>query len=505
MAAAQDLYGMLGVPLSATSEDIRAAYRALTRRLHPDVNGSVGAANQYRDINNAYMILGDPMERQKHDLAMGRRDGSQPFQVRVVLSQRAVHVLDEPQVLYMYVEVQADATKAHENRDAWLNLTLVLDQSTSMKGQRLERVKVAASHIIDQLSDKDIFSVVTFSDAADVLVKAGPVTDRTALKGRVALMQAFGGTEIFQGLTKGLAENQRYANKKYVNHIILITDGRTFGDEQQSLDLAERALKEGIGISAMGIGEDWNDTFLDQLGARTGGTSEYIGNAAAVDRFMNERVRTLGQAYAERLTISVAPDPDIVVESAFRLLPSAQPLLVDRDPIPLGALNANLGAAVLFQLQLAPQRVQTIRSLVRIDVTGDMLREQRLGVKEIADMAIEVSEDITPEDPPGAIMDALSKLTLYRIQEKAEIALKNGDLASATRHLQNLSTRLFEAGEAELGEQARREASRISSTSAIGAEAQKALKYGTRTLALGPGSSAPNMATSRRIGSEPDV
>ncbi len=482
MSNAQDLYAVLGVQPQGSTEDIRAAYRALARRLHPDVNSNPGAATQFRDIAAAYATLNDSMERQKYDMARKRETAGSYFTLRVTPSQRVLPVLGEPQVLYLLVELLPERSRSIQHAETHLNLTLVLDQSTSMKGPRLERVKVAAHQIIEQLSDKDIFSVVTFSDHAEVILKAAPMTDRPGAKSRITMMQAFGGTEIHQGLSKGLIENQRHANPGYVNHIILLTDGRTFMDEQQTLELADKAAKDGIGISAMGIGDEWNDTFLDQLAGRTGGTSEYINSPMAVVRFLNERVRTLGQSYAERVTVSIAPDADIKVESAFRLMPSAQPVNAEVDPIQLGALQIGGTTSILFQLQIGPMETPGFRSLLRVDVTGDILREQKIGYKVIADTSVEVSETATMEEPPLAIMDALSKLTLYRIQEKAEQALARGDVREATRHLENLATRLLSSGQAELANAALAEAKRVANTNLLSSEGQKALKYGTRLL-----------------------
>ncbi len=484
MSNAQDLYATLGIQPNASTEDIRAAYRTLARRLHPDVNTNPGAATQFRDIAAAHNLLNEPTERVKYDNARKRDATSSAnyFTLRVTPSQRVLPVLSEPQVLYLLVELLPERSRNQQQLETHLNLTLVLDNSTSMKGARLERVKVAAHQIIDQLGENDIFSVIGFSDNAEVILKAGRMTDKISAKSRIAIMQAFGGTEIHQGLATGMAENKRNASQRYVNHIILLTDGRTFYDEQQTLDLADKAVKEGIGISAMGIGEDWNDTFLDQLASRTGGTSEYINSPGAVVRFLNDRVRTLGQSYAERVMISIAPDADVKVESAFRLMPSAQPVNTDIDPIPLGSMQIGGATSILFQLQIGPQETPGFRSLFRVDVTGDILREQKIGYKVISDMSMEVSPTVQVEEPPLAIMDALSKLTLYRIQEKAEHALARGDVREATRHLENLATRLLSSGQPELAEAAMTEARRVAATSSLSSEGQKALKYGTRVL-----------------------
>src|SRR5262249_22305238 len=161
---------------------------------------------------------------------------------------------------------------------------------------------------------------------------------------------------MLQGLEAGYKENHRHASKAFVNHIILITDGRTYGDELQCLELADRAAKEGIGISAMGIGEEWNDIFLDQLASRTGGTSEFINSPNAVVCFLNDRVRSLGQSFAERVAVSLAPDSDIKIESAFRLPPSPQPVSITTDPILIGQLQTASTASIIFQMQLPPSQ-----------------------------------------------------------------------------------------------------------------------------------------------------
>jgi Ca-activated chloride channel family protein len=418
------------------------------------------------------------------------------FTLRVTPSKRVLPILEEAQVVYVLVELLPERTRTLQGTETHLNLTLILDRSTSMNGTRLERTRAAAYQIIDQLTDQDILSVVTFSDRAEVLVPAAYLTDKPAAKAMVATMQASGGTEILQGLQAGLKENNRHAGKQYVNHMILLTDGRTYGDEVESLELASKAAKTGVGISAMGLGDEWNDVFLDQIASRTGGTSQYISSPNAVVRFLNDRVRVLGRSLAERVTLSLAPDADIKLESAFRLTPSPQPVSVTVDPIPIGQLHVSSIAATIVQLQVPASQTPGFRSLMRIDVTGDIMRDQRPEYKIVTDLSLEVAQSPAPEEPPLAILDALGKLTLYRMQEKAAEALARGDVHEATRRLEALATRLLSSGHDELASAAMAEARRVSNTSALSDEGAKALKYGTRMLIAagsqeGPTSTAP--------------
>jgi Ca-activated chloride channel family protein len=484
MDASRNLYAILGVPPEATQEDLREAYRILARRFHPDANPNEGADVQFRDIAVAYETLGNPRQRIQYD--SGRRkykDEPNYFTLRVTPSKRILNMLDEPQVLYLLLEVVPMRMEGvDKKRNSPLNLTLVLDRSTSMRGVRLDKVKIAAHQIIEQLSPEDILSVVSFSDRADVMIPASSAQDKNALRSIVSIMRADGGTEIYHGLAAGLEQCQRHLSPRLVNHMILLTDGRTFGDETRCLELAEEAAKHGIGISAMGIGEEWNDIFLDALASSTGGTSAYINSPSAVVRFLNDRVRSLGNSFAERLNLSIAPDPDVSLESAFRLLPSSQPMETRPQPLPIGALEHNRPVSILVQLQMPPGRKSGFRSVARLDVTGDVLAAERQGYKVLSDISVEIAEHPEPEEPPLAILDALGKLTLYRMQQKAEVSLTAGNVMEATRQLENLATRLLAAGQDELAQMAMLEARRVSHTSMLSEQGRKTLKFGTRRL-----------------------
>ncbi|KAG0488684.1 hypothetical protein HPP92_007495 [Vanilla planifolia] len=65
------MYGVLGVGEGASLGEIKAAYRSLAKRWHPDVAGE-GRAAEFLEIHRAYTTLSDPDERQKYDLSIGK-------------------------------------------------------------------------------------------------------------------------------------------------------------------------------------------------------------------------------------------------------------------------------------------------------------------------------------------------------------------------------------------------------------------------------------------------
>jgi DnaJ-class molecular chaperone len=64
----KDYYATLGVAKTATDKEIKQAFRKLARKFHPDVNpGDKAAESRFKDINEAYEVLGDPEKRKKYD------------------------------------------------------------------------------------------------------------------------------------------------------------------------------------------------------------------------------------------------------------------------------------------------------------------------------------------------------------------------------------------------------------------------------------------------------
>jgi curved DNA-binding protein len=63
----QDYYEVLGVPRTATKEQIQNSYRKLARKYHPDVNKSKDAEEKFKQINEAHEVLRDPKKRQRYD------------------------------------------------------------------------------------------------------------------------------------------------------------------------------------------------------------------------------------------------------------------------------------------------------------------------------------------------------------------------------------------------------------------------------------------------------
>ena len=73
----KDYYKVLGIPKNASQDEIKRAYRDLAMKFHPDKNKSKDATEHFKEINEAYAVLGDPEKRQNYNLLGSEQFGQQ--------------------------------------------------------------------------------------------------------------------------------------------------------------------------------------------------------------------------------------------------------------------------------------------------------------------------------------------------------------------------------------------------------------------------------------------
>jgi Ca-activated chloride channel family protein len=483
----KDYYSLLGVPRNASTGQLRRAYREAAQRLHPDKNISPGETELFLEVSQAYETLIDPAQRDQYDKELAEFESEQAenalIECRVLHSRTALVRLDEPQVHYVLIDIKPSQNLPDIRPP--INLSIVIDRSTSMKGQRMDQVRSAVLTILKELQPDDRASIVAFSDRAEVIVTAEQASDFPTARARLSLMQAGGGTEIAQGLMAGLDELHRSYAREGINHLILLTDGRTYGDEDQCFELADQASAAGITINGVGIGGDWSDRLLDDLASRTGGSVLFLNTPKAITDLLHSIFDSLTKTIAKKIRIEGAFGQQVDLRSAYRLLPEPMPL-GDSLPMQLGTLPKKGQIRLLLEMVIHPFAQQDDVPLAHLTVSGVVLsQEDEINSVPIG-LVLPVVEEPDIKPPPEEISSALNLLSMYKLQEKARHEAELGQVAQAARRLENLATQLLAAGERELAKAALNEAAQLGNIRRFTSEGEKTLKYGTRALLLLP-------------------
>lgn len=485
MGGAKDYYALLGVPRNASPDQIRRAYREAALLLHPDRTTDPEDTELFIAVGKAHETLIDPELRVKYDeqlsLDEAQQAESSAFICEVVHSRDSLLQVGEPQVHYLLLDI-LPAPNLPSKRSP-INLCIVVDRSTSMQGQRLDQVRLAAITILEGLEPGDSASIVAFSDRAELIVSPAQAKDMSVARARLSLLQAGGGTEIGQGLELGLNQLLQTFIRDGVNHLVLLTDGRTYGDEDLCLKIADRAAKFGITINGIGIGSDWSDRLIDELTTRTGGHVLFLDSPRTVAEFLQRIFNNLGRVYAGRMQLDGSLAQQIDLRSAFRLLPDPMPL-PDTLPIIMGHLGREAKIQLILEFVIHPIGQIEELDLAHFSISGDVLGGGGDSSSLPIHLRLPVSNQANPNPPPKEILSALSYISLYRMQEKARHEAELGQTVQAARRLENLAAQLMATGEKELAKAALNEAARVTRTRRLSTEGEKVLKYGTRSLLL---------------------
>lgn len=486
-----NFYDLLGIPPDATLEEIRHAYHEAARKLHPDVNKEASANELFLRVQQAYETLSDSKKRVAYDQQL-KAETQSVLTLETLYSRSVLSIIAETQLLYVLLDFVPAKTQSHTQTPP-INLSLIIDRSTSMQGERMDMVKSAAIELVRQLKPNDVLSIIAFSDRADILLPAGRRMDRSAMENQIYMLRPGGGTEIFQGLEAGFSEARRYANRIFINHIILLTDGRTYGDEEACLKLADSIAREGIHVHGLGIGTEWNDVFLDELACRTGGSSNYIYHNKDIQKFLNEKFSQLTQIFAEQVNLNLKIAPNATLKSVFRLQPD--PAILPAEPqLHLGSIPKDAKLSVLLELMIEPIPANTTRvKIAQGELAFQPLTNAALPGKITFQLTRLIGDIQATELPPQPIFHALSQITLYKMQDRARNEVNQGKIEEASLRLQRLATQLISVGERELAQTALVEAERIQRTRTFSPEGQKKMKYGTRSLLLPESTESENL------------
>ena len=178
-----------------------------------------------------------------------------------------------------YLRIALTGHRPHRHRRAPVNVAIVLDQSGSMVGRKIEEAKRAAIMAIGQLREDDVVSVVTYQSTVDVLVPATKLYNRQAIQNAVRGIRSGGKTALFAGVSKGARELRKYLNKNRVNTLLLLSDGLANVGPSSPGELAQfgsSLAREGITVTTIGLGLQYNEDLMTRLAMASDGNHFFV-------------------------------------------------------------------------------------------------------------------------------------------------------------------------------------------------------------------------------------
>jgi Ca-activated chloride channel homolog len=194
-----------------------------------------------------------------------------------------------------HVRLSLRSTAGRAAERPHLSVHLVLDVSGSMAGESITRARDAARTLVDRLAPSDDFSLVTFSNEADVKVPDGPVgARREAIKKIIGEVHEGGGTNIGRGLELGYAQAvAKTIPEDAVRVVLLLSDGRAnvgLVAQEKLSKLALDAFQKGIQTSSFGLGQDYDGALMSSIAEDGAGGYYYLRDAEQISPALSTEI-----------------------------------------------------------------------------------------------------------------------------------------------------------------------------------------------------------------------
>lgn len=211
-----------------------------------------------------------------------------------------------------WLQIGIQARSAQESLRTPLNLALVLDASGSMAGDaKMLNLKRSLEVFLPSLAPDDIISIVAFSDNAWIVRSPALVGDGQWVRQAVNSLYPMQSTNLNAGLMLGFRLVEDNFDLRRNNRVILLTDGIANRGEVNPERIAEAALdytQQGIYLSTIGLGIDFDDQLLSTLARQGQGAYHFIDSPEEMDKVF--------RAEAEGLVERVANDVRVIINPA---------------------------------------------------------------------------------------------------------------------------------------------------------------------------------------------
>ncbi|MDZ4697639.1 MAG: VWA domain-containing protein [Deltaproteobacteria bacterium] len=344
--------------------------------------------------------------------------------------------------IFASFEVQTRNDAGNKER-APVDVALVVDRSGSMDGDKIEYARRAAEGLVARLGVQDRVTLIQYDDSAQVLV---PLTrldaaGRVRLRRMIQTLQPGGGTNLHAGLVLGRNQLARSEQRGRVNRIILLSDGHAnegITDPSALAEVARRSAQQGIRLSAMGIGQDYNEDLMESLAEHGRGRYHYVAKANDLETILGNELASLKATVARNTELRIEPACDgVEVIEVFGYESRREGRVV---VVPMADLFAGDSRRILVSLRVPSSGVGP-RSVLRTSLSFEDVTTQKatnislaLGAELSNDpLAVEAAAD---RDMVASILEVQAATAM----KQAATAFERGDKAAARAVLESVES-----------------------------------------------------------------
>jgi Ca-activated chloride channel homolog len=309
-----------------------------------------------------------------------------------------------------------------------VNLSLVIDRSGSMQGEKLGYVKQAAAEFVRRLRPVDTLSIVTYDDRIEVPVPPGAVTHSEPILRAIESITSRGMTNLSGGWQTGCDLVGEFAQDNRVNRVILLSDGLANRGVTgpDSLRQMARALRlKGITTTTMGVGMGFNEDLMRGMAIEGGGAFYFIDHPDQAPELFHQELSDLRQAVGQNLTLTLTAGD--AVHSLGQLNDYPLENRSGSQVYTLGDIFASEARTQVFELEITPSG----KGPLQLAAVQARCRSLTAGQPEELNCVAEASLHVLPAAKLGKITPDKTVLAAALFQKAARAREKAVSLADS--------------------------------------------------------------------------
>ena len=327
----------------------------------------------------------------------------------------------------LYMELRLAADPAVASARPPVSFVLAIDTSGSMAGQKILDARRSAIALLSEMHPDDLVSMMRFSTHAQVVVPLMPVRyAREQAVSQIDRMYANGSTDIAQALR----EAERVLGPGDLSRprrIVLVTDGRdTSGAPRDTASFVARsAYSKGIASSALGIGTDYDASYLMGVADAGRGNYEYLGDSSALARFLSREVRETGSTVVQDATARIDLPAgwhvrDVWGATSERIDGAVRlrfgPLFAGDERRVIVAIDADAGAPGSWTTVRTTYSWVAVGSGARVEASTPAMRVETVASPAEAEASVD-----------GSVMATVASVTASKLERESAEAFERGD------------------------------------------------------------------------------
>lgn len=266
-----------------------------------------------------------------------------------------------------------------------LNVSIVVDRSGSMSGERIQKTREAMKAFVQQLREDDILSIVLFDHTVEVVFRAQEIQNEANVLQVIDRIFVRGSTNLNLGIVTGYQEVLKNYSPNHTNRLVILTDAMVNTGELNPTQIMRNSQAydqdRQVDFALIGVGSHFNHDLARNLTENGRNTIHFIADPNDIKKVFIDEVEALIAPVAKDIALTIHYPTSLTLKQFYGYDATFSP---GKITLPLNNINRGLTQVILasFEGGNKRDRAEITATLSYFDLAGGQQVRQTMNVRE---------------------------------------------------------------------------------------------------------------------------